>query len=111
MEMPRKLTVSMLRLTVIMLRDSVESVILEMELARDNCVGYNNMFNIKICFRSSVQGSEDPNPSGCFLLRQITTFIEPFPLFLELINANFLGLCAKQIEILSDIMRKFDFFR
>ena len=39
MEMPRKFTVSMLRVTVMMLRLSVESVTLEMELARDMCVG------------------------------------------------------------------------
>lgn len=35
MEMPRKLTVSMLRVTVMMLRDMVESVMEEMEEVRD----------------------------------------------------------------------------
>ena len=40
MEMPRKLTVSMLRVTVMMLRLRVESITLEIELARDNWVGW-----------------------------------------------------------------------
>jgi hypothetical protein len=39
MDMPRKLTVSMLRVTVMMLRERVESVTLEMELARDRWAG------------------------------------------------------------------------
>lgn len=35
MEMPRKLTVSILSVTVMILRDMVESVMLEYELVRD----------------------------------------------------------------------------
>ena len=41
-EMPRKLTVSMFRVTVMMFRLMVESVILEMELARDMFTGWWN---------------------------------------------------------------------
>ena len=39
MEMPRKLTVSMLRVTVMQLRDMVESVTEEKEPARARCAG------------------------------------------------------------------------
>lgn len=45
MDMPRKLTVSMLSVTVIMLSDIVESVMLEYELVLDiACWGANNYF-------------------------------------------------------------------
>merc|ERR1719158_867044 len=39
-DMPRKLTVSMFKVTVMIFKDNVESVTLEMELARDKCVGF-----------------------------------------------------------------------
>ena len=42
--MPRKLTVSMLRVTVMMFKDNVESVTLEIELARDKCVGWKDKY-------------------------------------------------------------------
>ena len=50
MEMPRKLTVSMLRVTVMMLRERVESVTLEMLLARDSWAGF--LCFSRFCFRT-----------------------------------------------------------
>jgi hypothetical protein len=51
MEIPKKLTVSMLRVTVIMLSDMVESVILENDEARDERGGRRGRRRLRLRLR------------------------------------------------------------
>jgi hypothetical protein len=51
MEIPKKLTVSMLRVTVIMLSDIVESVILENDEARDERGGRRGRRRLRLRLR------------------------------------------------------------
>ena len=46
MDIPRKFTVSMFRVTVMMFKDKVESVKLEMELALDRWAGCNGKYQL-----------------------------------------------------------------
>ena len=66
MEMPRKFTVSMLRVTVMMLSERVESVTLEMELVRDRWAGCNRVYQHKLIIISIGEPEPEPKPKGGF---------------------------------------------